>query len=72
VDAGSEGLSEQHVLALAKAECEQRGIPWQEPVSVARHWRRWLVRVPADIRGGNAVVEVSRRTGAVRLRYYDR
>ena len=52
-------------ISIAKHECENRGWPWLEPIQV--FWRPFSFRVltHANCRGGNVVVRIRKRDGAV-------
>lgn len=63
--------TEEEALRIAREECERRGLTWRHP-TVKRGWRRWTVMTPGGQRGGNAVIFVSRRDGATRVRFYNR
>lgn len=64
--------SESDAVEIAREECARRGIAWREPYSVKRGWRWWQVLTPANVRGGNSVIYVSRTTGEAKVRRYNR
>jgi hypothetical protein len=65
-------IPEAEVLRIAQQALADRGLPWREPHTLRKGWRRWMVSSPSNIRGGNATVFVHRRTGEAKVRYYDR
>jgi len=65
-------LTEVAVVEVARAACAERGIPWREPYRAKKGWRNWTVRMPSDVRGGNAIIYVAKRTGTAKIRYYPR
>jgi hypothetical protein len=65
-------VSEADALRLALEECPRRGLPWREPIAVRGGWREWRVYSPSNVRGGNTIVTVRRRSGKVKVRHYDR
>jgi hypothetical protein len=65
-------MSESEVVTIAKEACIERGIRWREPYAFRRRWRSWFVLIPLNVRGGNAVIRVSKATGEARIRYYGR
>lgn len=58
-------LSTLEALRVARAECERRGLPFDEPVKIRRGLRRIRVWTKADAIGGNVVVSLHARSGAV-------
>jgi hypothetical protein len=65
-------LSESEVVAIAKEACLDQVIRWREPYSVRQRWRSWRVLMPSNIRGGNAAISVSKKSGEAKIRYYGR
>ena len=65
-------ISEAEAVRIAEEACVERGIAWREPYRVKRGWRSWSVRMPSNMRGGNAVIAVSRKTGQAKVRFYAR
>ena len=65
-------LHEIDVSRIAKDACASKGIEWREPYQVKKGWRFWRVLMPANQRGGNADVRISRATGEARIRFYSR
>jgi hypothetical protein len=65
-------VTESDAVRIAQEECSRLGIEWRDPYPVKKGWRRWRVYMPSDVKGGNATILVSRTTGVVRVRYYDR
>jgi hypothetical protein len=59
-------VSRVDALAIVQQECEIRGWRWVEPVIVREGLRSWRIWTAADMRGGNILVVVDGRTGAVR------
>ncbi len=51
--AWSSRVSKAHVLAAARAECEDRGWPWREPVRVTRGLLRFRVWTNAEVIADN-------------------
>jgi len=72
-------LDVEDAVAIARAEAEARGWPWQGRVSVNRR-RTWIffgrlsfeVFTNADYRGGNVIVDVDAQTGEVLRAGYGR
>jgi hypothetical protein len=50
----------------ARAECERRGWPWNEPVSRNRGFRGYRFWTNAKTIGGNAEIVVDANTGEIR------
>jgi hypothetical protein len=65
-------ISEIDAVRLAQQECQRLGIVWREPYSVKRGWRRWQIRTPSNIRGGNTTIFISRENGDTKVRHYIR
>ncbi len=63
---GPEKIDKDEAKAIARAECERRGLPWGEPVRVYRHYGNWSVWTNADHVGGNIRVIIDGRNGDVR------
>lgn len=55
-------LSKAEAVAIAASECQARGWPWQEPVTVKRQLRMVIVRTNTDHRGNNASFVINART----------
>lgn len=65
-------ITESQVVEIAKDACAERAIPWREPYSVKKGWRGWTVSMPSNVRGGNALIKVSKKGGQAKVRYYRR
>jgi hypothetical protein len=65
-------LTAREVVEIAKVACAERKIDWREPYTVKRGWRNWTVLMPSNVRGGNAVIYVSKKTGQPKVRFYNR
>jgi hypothetical protein len=68
----SQVVTADEAVRVARAECERLGVPWREPHAVRKGWRSWFVSSPSNRKGGVAKISVSRKTGAAKVRYYDR
>ncbi len=51
---------------LARAECERRGLGWEEPARVRRRLLVYEVWTASQRTGGNLVVEVDAHSGQIR------
>lgn len=58
-------LTKDKVRAIAKQECEKRGYPWLEPVSVHRRLTYFYVWTNAMNKGANIVIDINKFTGEV-------
>jgi hypothetical protein len=66
-------LSESQAREIAKAECDRRGLPFLDEVVVKRGRFRTTVLTHRPYRGGNVIVRLHSRTGAVlNVRFYPR
>lgn len=65
-------ISESQAVEIAKQACAERGIRRHEPYRAKRGWLRWTVMMPSNVRGGNAVIYVSKKDGQAKVRYYER
>lgn len=53
-------------MLRAEVECQRRGWPWKEPVYIEEWFTQWFFRTNARMRGGNVLIAVDCRTGAIR------
>lgn len=58
--------------ALARAECERQGWPWEGRIHVAEGLTSWAFRTNAEYRGGNVIVVVDSRSGRIRRAFFAR
>jgi len=58
-------ISKEEAKELARAECARRGLKWEEPMKVYRHFGDWAVWPRANYRG-SAYIIVDRGTGAIK------
>lgn len=58
-------VSRFDALELARAECERRGWPWNEPVHLTEHLTRYTVWTNAEFRGANCVISIDSVSGEV-------
>jgi hypothetical protein len=58
-------LSKQQALEIARAECEDRGWPWREPVLAQEHLRSYWFVTDWQFKGGNATIAVDYRSGKI-------
>ena len=65
-------VSESKAVEIAKRACAARGIPWREPYRAKKGWLRWTVFTPSEVRGGNAVIYISKKDGRAKVRHYER
>ena len=59
-------VSRDQARDLARRACEERGLPWREPVRVYRHFGDWAIWTDAKNRGGNVHVFIDGGNGAVK------
>jgi hypothetical protein len=59
-------ITVEEAVRIARAECDARGWPWQEPISVHRGLWTIHVRTNTEYRGGNASVIINARTGSIK------
>ena len=59
-------ISASDAEAIARAECERREWPWEEPVEVRRRARTYRIWTNTEFRGGNVEIVVDASTGEVR------
>jgi hypothetical protein len=59
-------VSRDEARAIAQATCASRGLPWNQPVKVYRHYGDWQVWTAANTRGGNVRVIVDGGSGEVK------
>lgn len=59
-------VDKRSAVSIAKRECEARGVPWVEPVSVSTGLRNHKVVTMDDRIGGYAVITLSVHSGEVR------
>jgi hypothetical protein len=59
-------ITRYEAVAIARAECRRRNVPWYEPITVHASWRNWLIWTMSQGRENNVHVAVDRRTGKVR------
>lgn len=59
-------VGRDEALVIAHEACEDRGLPWREPIKVYRHYGDWAVWTYANHRGGNVRVIVDGATGEVK------
>lgn len=52
-------------MAIAKAEAERRGWPWQEPIKASGRWFRYWFMTNARHAGGNVNIRVRARDGKI-------
>jgi predicted DNA binding protein len=65
-------MTDAEAVRIAQEACNRRSIQWREPRSVKQGWRWWTVMTPSNLRGGNAIISISRTTGQVKVRFYTR
>lgn len=58
-------LTEQDAILIAKAACQRRGWPWQEPVIVQREPDKTYLRTNGRARGCNAEFVIDNATGRI-------
>ncbi|MEU4426122.1 hypothetical protein AB0F81_36345 [Actinoplanes sp. NPDC024001] len=56
-------IDRDQAVQLARAEVENNGLPWLEPVSVNWGLFHYEVRTNTAFRGGNVIIRVNRRSG---------
>lgn len=54
------------VLAIGKAECAKRGLPWKEPVHIAEGMRTFRIMTNHGYRGGNVNLVIDAQTGEIK------
>lgn len=65
-------ISKSDAARIAQQACAEKDISWQEPYSVRQGWRWWRVTTPSNVKGGNAVILVGRKSGVAKVRYFER
>jgi hypothetical protein len=50
-------------MTLARSHCDQRGLPWREPISIRFGLRRYHIMTASNVRGGNLFIHVDCETG---------
>ena len=58
-------VTSESATAIAGAEAERRGIPWDPPIRAYKSYGNWAVRSRANCRGGNVQIRVDGSTGQV-------
>lgn len=58
-------MNKADALSIAKRECEARGIAWHEPALARWGLLQYTVTTNTRIRGGNVIIRVRKREGAV-------
>jgi hypothetical protein len=58
-------VTSTQALALARRHCDERGLPWREPVSIRLGLRRYYIVTASNMRGGNMFIDVDCETGHV-------
>ena len=56
--------------ALARAESQRQGWPWEGQIHVAEGLRSWAFRTNTEYRGGNVIVVVDSRSGRIRRAFF--
>jgi hypothetical protein len=52
-------------LTLAQGHCDERELPWREPISIRFGLRRYHIMTASNMRGGNVFIAVDCETGQV-------
>jgi hypothetical protein len=58
-------ITRQQALAIAHNEVVRCGLPWREPVFIRWGWTSYIIWTNADMLGGNVIIRVRKRDGAV-------
>ena len=58
-------VTKEEALAVARQECNRRGWPWMEPVTISRGLFSYRLMTNRNKRGGNVRMRISTRNGSI-------
>jgi hypothetical protein len=65
-------VGREEAEALARAECERRGWPWDGRIRVSEHLASWSFTTNTEYLGGNIIISVDSRSGSIRRAFFAR